>query len=91
MFVKPAPDVLLRDPVTKQLLSAAPVEGLRKPVTVVPEEGMQVDDFDGFWLRRIRDRDAVKVGEKAEATKVGSIDTKGAVQLLPADAEQEQK
>ena len=61
MFVKPAPGVLLRDPVTKQLLSAAPVEGVKKPVTIVPAEGMEVGDFDGYWLRRIRDKDAVKV------------------------------
>ncbi|CAB3783284.1 hypothetical protein LMG28688_01616 [Paraburkholderia caffeinitolerans] len=58
MFVKPAPGVLLRDPVTKQLLSSSPVEGVK--TTVVPDEGMQVDDFDMFWRRRLRDGDAVR-------------------------------
>jgi uncharacterized protein DUF2635 len=66
MFVKPAPGVLVRDPVTKQLLSAAPVEGVR--TTVVPKEGMEVGDHDFFWLRRIRDRDAVKVTADAAAS-----------------------
>jgi hypothetical protein len=59
MFVKPAPGVLLRDPVTKHLLSAEPVEGVK--TLVLPEEGMKVSDFDRYWLRRIRDKDAVKV------------------------------
>lgn len=74
MFVKPAPGVLLRDPVTKQLLSAAPVEGVDKPVTVLPEAGMKVSDFDGFWLRRIRDGDAVLVTNQpaASAASTGS-------------------
>lgn len=76
MFVKPAPGVLLRDPVTKQLLSAAPVEGLNKPVTVVPEMGMEVSDFDGFWLRRIRDKDVVKVepSKKISASGMAASD-----------------
>jgi hypothetical protein len=60
MFVKPAPGVLLRDPVTKHLLSDSPVKGVN--TLVVPEEGMKVSDFDRYWLRRIRDKDAVKVG-----------------------------
>lgn len=59
MYVKPAPGILLRDPVTKQLLSAAPVEGVR--TTVVPAEGMPVDDNDMYWRRRLRDGDAVRV------------------------------
>lgn len=59
MFVKPAPGVLLRDPVTKQLLSAAPFQGVE--TTIVPPEGMQVDDNDLYWARRLRDGDAVRV------------------------------
>lgn len=88
MFVKPAPGVLLRDPVTKQLLSAAPVEGLKKPVTIVPVEGMEVSDFDGYWLRRIRDKDAVKVEPPASPIKAGAPGTNSAA--LTA-AEQEEK
>ncbi|WP_213761814.1 DUF2635 domain-containing protein [Caballeronia sp. dw_19] len=88
MFVKPAPGVLLRDPVTKQLLSAAPVEGVK--TTVVPDEGMQVGDFDLYWVRRVRDGDAVQVAPAAKAsaavastasassTAAATIDTKGA-------------
>jgi hypothetical protein len=65
MFVKPAPGLLLRDPVTKQLLSAAPVEGVK--TTVVPADGMQVGDHDLYWVRRIRDGDAVVVTSEAPA------------------------
>lgn len=46
MFVKPAPGIKLRDPVTRQFIS---------------DEGHKVDDFDLFWIRRINDGDAVKV------------------------------
>ncbi len=70
MFVKPAPGVLLRDPVTKQLLSAAPVEGVKS--TVVPDEGMQVGDFDLYWVRRVRDGDAVQV-TPAPAAKASAV------------------
>lgn len=74
MFVKPAPGVLLRDPVTKQLLSAAPVEGV--PTTVVPPEGLQVDDNDLYWARRLRDGDALPIIAQAKpapaAAKQGS-------------------
>ncbi|WP_321896038.1 DUF2635 domain-containing protein [Paraburkholderia heleia] len=67
MYVKPAPGLMLRDPVTKQLLSAAPVEGVK--TTVVPDEGMLVDDNDMFWRRRLRDGDAVRAsGPKAAAS-----------------------
>lgn len=59
MFVKPASGVLLRDPVTKKLLSAAPVEGVQ--TVVIPKEGMSVGDHDLYWVRRIRDGDAVRV------------------------------
>ncbi|WP_454871789.1 DUF2635 domain-containing protein [Paraburkholderia xenovorans] len=70
MFVKPAPGLLLRDPVTKQLLSAAPVEGVK--TTVVPAEGMQVGDHDLYWVRRIRDGDAVLVTAETPAVATSS-------------------
>lgn len=70
MYVKPAPGVLLRDPVTKQLLSAAPVEGVK--TTVVPDEGMQVDDFDMFWRRRLRDGDAVRASDPKATTSAAT-------------------
>jgi Protein of unknown function (DUF2635) len=66
MFVKPAPGLLLRDPVTKQLLSAEPIEGIA--TTVVPTEGMQVDDNDLYWARRVRDGDAVRVAPQSTQT-----------------------
>lgn len=70
MFVKPAPGLLLRDPVTKQLLSAAPVEGTK--TMVVPSEGMRVDDNDMFWRRRLRDGDAVRVDVPKAAAPASS-------------------
>jgi hypothetical protein len=39
MFIKPKPGVLVRDPISKQLL---------------PPEGRNVEQ-SGFWLRRIRE------------------------------------
>ncbi|PXW23407.1 Protein of unknown function [Paraburkholderia caballeronis] len=72
MYVKPAPGVLLRDPVTKQLLSAVPVEGLN--VTVAPAEGLQVGDFDLYWVRRLRDGDAVRVAPAAKAVPASQPD-----------------
>ena len=83
MFVKPAPGVLLRDPVTKHLLSDSPVEGVS--TLVVPEEGMQVSDFDRFWLRRIRDKDAVKV-EPAPASSPSNASKASASQAMSAPA-----
>ncbi|RKE35293.1 uncharacterized protein DUF2635 [Paraburkholderia sp. BL23I1N1] len=78
MFVKPAPGVLLRDPVTKQLLSDSPVEGLK--TTVVPAEGMKVSDFDKYWLRRIHDRDAVKVSDVSVAQPASITSNAGTAQ-----------
>jgi hypothetical protein len=67
MYVKPAPGVLLRDPVTKQLLSTVPLEGVK--TTIVPAEGILVDDNDLFWRRRLRDGDAVRAsGPQPSAT-----------------------
>ncbi|MDN7871268.1 DUF2635 domain-containing protein [Burkholderia multivorans] len=74
MYVKPAPGVLLRDPVTKQLLSAAPVEGVE--TTVVPASGMLVDDYDLYWIRRLRDGDAVRVTPAKSSAPVASAATK---------------
>ncbi|MEF3068068.1 DUF2635 domain-containing protein [Pandoraea apista] len=52
MFIKPAPGIKLRDPVTKEF---------------IPESGQEVDDFDLYWVRRINDGDAVRVtSETAE-------------------------
>ncbi|CAB3742538.1 hypothetical protein LMG24238_06898 [Paraburkholderia sediminicola] len=86
MFVKPAPGVLLRDPVTKQLLSDAPVGGLK--TTVVPPEGMKVSDFDKYWLRRIHDRDAVKVSDVTDAQATSTTSNAGTVQKV-SDGEAE--
>ncbi|MEX3967268.1 DUF2635 domain-containing protein [Paraburkholderia sp. EG286B] len=70
MYVKPAPGLMLRDPVTKQLLSAAPVEGVK--TTVVPDEGMLVDDNDLYWRRRLRDGDAVRATGQKSTTPASS-------------------
>ena len=53
MFIKPAPGMLIRHPVTRDLL---------------PESGMDVDDNDRYFLRRLRDGDVVQV---ATAVKAG--------------------
>ncbi|WP_250865665.1 DUF2635 domain-containing protein [Caballeronia sp. INSB1] len=44
MIVKPAPGLLVRHPVTKQLL---------------PDEGIEVPDGDIFWTRVLNDGDVV--------------------------------
>jgi hypothetical protein len=44
MFVKPAPGVKVRDPVSK---------------THLPESGREVPDTDPFWHRRLRSGDVV--------------------------------
>ena len=46
MRVKPAPGLVVRDPLS------------RRPV---PAEGLEVPDTDSFWLRRLRDGDVVRV------------------------------
>lgn len=46
MFIRPAPGLLVRDPVTKALL---------------PEAGAEVSDSDLYWHRRLRDGDVVPV------------------------------
>lgn len=68
MYVKPALGKLIRDPETNRLLAASAIE-CSKPVTVVPADGMKVDDNDFFWLRRVRDGDAVLVTAQATASK----------------------
>ncbi|WP_175777519.1 DUF2635 domain-containing protein [Burkholderia anthina] len=59
MYVKPAPGIVLRDPVTKRLISSEPMDGIE--TELVPAQGMKVDDNDMYWVRRIRDKDAVQV------------------------------
>ncbi|AUT47011.1 DUF2635 domain-containing protein [Achromobacter sp. AONIH1] len=58
MFIKPAPGMLIRHPVTRDLL---------------PESGMDVDDNDRYFLQRLADRDVVKVEQPVQsATEVRS-------------------
>ncbi|NTZ82198.1 DUF2635 domain-containing protein [Burkholderia metallica] len=59
MYVKPAPGIALRDPVTKRLISSELIDGIE--TELVPSQGMKVDDNDMYWIRRIRDKDAVQV------------------------------
>lgn len=71
MYVKPAPGKLIRDPETNRLLAASAIE-CSKPVTVVPSDGMKVDDNNFFWLRRVRDGDAVIVKVPVAASKTSA-------------------
>lgn len=62
MYIKPRAGLKVIDPVRKQFM---------------PEEGMDVDDFDLYWARRIRDRDVERTtapgaGSKITAHPVGS-------------------
>ncbi|MGQ7907228.1 DUF2635 domain-containing protein [Burkholderia sp. BC1] len=63
MYVKPAPGIVLRDPITKRLLSAEQVDGI--VTELVPAQGLKVDDNDMYWVRRVRDGDAVLVAQTA--------------------------
>lgn len=44
MYIKPAAGLRVIDPVRKQFM---------------PAEGMDVDDHDFYWARRLRDKDVV--------------------------------
>lgn len=68
MYVKPAPGIALRDPVTKRLISSEPIDGIE--TDLVPVQGMTVDDNDMYWIRRIRDKDAVQVPQPAPSAPV---------------------
>ena len=46
MIIKAKEGIILRDPVTKQ---------------IVPPDGKEVSDNDLFWQRRVRDGDAIVV------------------------------
>lgn len=46
MFIKPAPGLKVRDPITKLHL---------------PEAGITVSETDTYWVRRLRDGDVVEV------------------------------
>ncbi|MBV2180892.1 MAG: DUF2635 domain-containing protein [Castellaniella sp.] len=50
MYVKPKAGLRVIDPVRKQFM---------------PDEGMQVDDFDLYWVRRLRDGDVVRANPPA--------------------------
>ncbi|HDR9026952.1 DUF2635 domain-containing protein [Burkholderia vietnamiensis] len=70
MYVKPAPGIALRDPVTKRLISSEPIDGIE--TELVPSRGMKVDDNDMYWIRRIRDGDAVQVPQTATSAPVAT-------------------
>lgn len=45
MRIKPAKDLVVRDPVTKE---------------AIPEEGVEVSEFDLYWAARLRDGDVLR-------------------------------
>jgi hypothetical protein len=57
MRVKPNTGLQVRDPVTKGL---------------VPEDGIEVSEYDIYWAARLRDKDVVVVNEEASKTKARS-------------------
>lgn len=50
MYVKPKAGLRVIDPIRKQFM---------------PDEGLQVDDFDLYWVRRLRDGDVVRANPPA--------------------------
>jgi Protein of unknown function (DUF2635) len=52
MYIKPAPGIQTRDPVT---------------LTLLPEEGMEVSDYDIFWNQRVDQGDVIKVSPPVSA------------------------
>jgi len=55
MYIKPRAGLQVIDPVRKQFL---------------PEEGMEVDDLDLYWARRLRDGDVVRASAPVVSSKV---------------------
>ena len=53
MWVKPAPGLKVRDPETKDYL---------------PAEGREVNDFNLYFVRRLRDGDVVRFTPEVQAT-----------------------
>lgn len=58
--VKPAPGLKVRHPVTKALL---------------PDDGLEVDERETFWVRRLLDRDVIHVEPAAPAAESKPAET----------------
>jgi Protein of unknown function (DUF2635) len=69
MKVYPQPGRRVRDPVTKQLLSA---------------DGLEVSEHDIFWARRMRDEDVTTTAPTAAAADV-EAKTEAPAHAQPAD------
>ncbi|SSW66607.1 hypothetical protein AVE30378_02146 [Achromobacter veterisilvae] len=69
MYIKPRAGLQVIDPVRKQFM---------------PEEGMEVDDFDLYWARRLRDGDVVRASTSASDSKVSSLATTSEVTATPS-------
>jgi hypothetical protein len=57
MRVKPNAGLQVRDPETKQF---------------IPPEGIEVSEYDLYWVTRLRDQDVVLVTEQVATTKTKS-------------------
>jgi hypothetical protein len=83
MFVKPAPGLKVRHPVTR---------------TFLPDEGIEVADGDLFWTRVLNDGDVVEISEdefkaaqqKAEAEAQAAADAKAKADAEANDASHDQ-
>ncbi len=65
MKVKPAPGLRVRDPVTKQFL---------------PDEGIEVDDNDLYYIRRLADGDVVPAGSPSPDAAPATQNKKGSAE-----------
>ncbi|MCY1195584.1 hypothetical protein D9M72_69110 [compost metagenome] len=69
MYIKPRAGLQVIDPVRKQFM---------------PEKGMEVDDFDLYWARRLRDGDVVRASTSASDSEVSSLATTSEVTATPS-------
>lgn len=68
MYIKPRAGLKVFDPVRKQFM---------------PEEGMEVDEHDLYWARRLRDRDVERTTAPGAGSKI-TVNLGGSAAVDPA-------